>query len=139
MSKGRAGRPRKLSYWTLINALADGRKAGKSVRQIARELHVHPDTIYSTAKHFEIDIPLVLRGIPPKTWQTAPNNGESTQVAELAEVPPKPVEPKPQPEKNLLRLTAADFCGPNRGDAGRASSAGSADKQLARYRRLKGY
>jgi|SRR5215472_7198306 len=56
MSKGRAGRPRKLSNWTLLNALADGRESGKTVRQIARELHVSVDTVYASAKHFEIDI-----------------------------------------------------------------------------------
>lgn len=79
MSKSQAGRPRKLSNWTLLNALADGRKAKKSVRQIARELHVHPDTLYATAKYFEINIPLVLRGIPPESWQTRPSNGELPQ------------------------------------------------------------
>ena len=60
MSKGRAGRPEKLNYSTLVSTLVAGRESGKSVREIARELHVHPDTIYATAKRFEINIPLVM-------------------------------------------------------------------------------
>jgi hypothetical protein len=52
-----AGRPPKLTEWTLTKALEDARRHSKSVRQFVRELHANPDTIDASAKRFGIDIP----------------------------------------------------------------------------------
>jgi hypothetical protein len=86
-----AGRPPKLTEWTLTNALEDARRDMKSIRQVARELHVHPDTIYASAKRFGIDIPSFFREFPAKGEQFALSNGESGEVLD-----PKPIsEPTP--------------------------------------------
>ena len=58
----------------------------KSVRQVARELHVNPDTIYASAKRFGIDIPSFFREFPAKGEQFAPSNGESGEILD-----PKPI------------------------------------------------
>ena len=71
-----AGRPPKLTKWTLTNVLEDARRHMKSVRQVARELHVNPDTVYASAKRFGIDIPSLFRDLPAKCDEFAPNNGE---------------------------------------------------------------
>ena len=81
-----AGRPPKLTKWTLTNALEDAREQMKSVRQVARELHVDPDTIYASAKRFGIDIPSFLRDFPAKSEDYAPNNGELGQVLDLTPI-----------------------------------------------------
>ena len=81
-----AGRPPKLTKWTLTNALEDARNNSKSVRQVARELHVNPDTIYASAKRFGIDIPSFLRDFSAKCDEFAPNNGELGQVLDVTPI-----------------------------------------------------
>jgi hypothetical protein len=81
-----AGRPPKLTEWTLTNALEDARRDMKSIRQVARELHVHPDTTYASAKRLGIDIPSFLRDFPAKCEESAPNNGELGQVHDVAPI-----------------------------------------------------
>ena len=46
--------------------------------------------------------------------------------------------PKPELKRNILRLSAADFAGPYRGNVGGESFAG-ADRLFGRYRRLRGF
>ena len=55
------------------------------------------------------------------------------QATEAVAIAAKTVESRPRPEKNALKLTAADFAGPCRGDAAR-----SVEGQFARYHRLRG-
>ena len=99
----------------LETALDDARRCTKSIRQVARELHVNPDTIYASAKRFGIDIPALLRSLPVRSEPLVTPVRESPQVIEHLGVT-TPVDLTPSPEKNILRLTAADFSGPFRGD-----------------------
>jgi hypothetical protein len=62
----------------------------------------------------------------------------SSKATEPLEASTKPVEPKPVPERNILRLFAADFAGPYRGNVGGEGFAG-ADRLSGRYRRLRGF
>ena len=59
------------------------------------------------------------------------------QATEAVAIAAKTVESRGRPEKNALRLSAADFCGSNLGEVRRSLRA--AGTMEDRYRRLRGY
>lgn len=87
-------RERKLSKWSLTNALSRSR----TVVETARYLNVHRDTVYENAKRFGIDISAVLGGIPS-----------------ASDTPATPVLPQPNPgappltEQEIAELDAAGW------------------------------
>ena len=54
------------------------------------------------------------------------------------ETKPQPTPPDPKLERDIRRLTAADFSGPDRGDVGGSGSVpGSPEELLSRYHKLR--
>jgi hypothetical protein len=69
--------------------------------------------------------------------QSTSDHAEQSSV-ECAAVSALVDRPKPELKRNNLRLSAADFAGPYRGNVGGEGFAG-ADRLFGRYRRLRGF
>jgi len=125
------GRPAKLTKYSVENALAKTRSvtgaaayAGVNRRSFQRAMQRFGIAFAAPSDRFAA----LLEPVAAKrTPTTAP---------EPVAIPAKPVEPKPRPEKNILKLSVNDFTGHCCGDAGRTSFAGTYGL-LGRYHRLR--
>ena len=122
------GRDRKLTKHVLLRAL----QTNGSVAEAARYLGVDRSTIGRSLKHFGLDkaalkggIAAGLSGFAAASAPISTNDAATSEAVEKA-------------ERTFAKLTASDFSGPYRGDLGCSAFLGTAEKQLARYRTLKG-
>ena len=125
------GRKRKLTKRTLLNALL----AARTVTGAAQQLGVDRRTVQRSLGRYGIRFDALLGGFTALSEPASTNDAPILEVASRA----NPTARKATAEANILRPKAADFSGRWFGDAGRGSRAATAEEQIARYRRLRGY
>ena len=126
------GRPAKLTKYSIENALA---RAG-SVTGAAAYAGVNRRSFQRGMQRFGVAFAAASDRFAVLFERVAAKPTPTTELERVA-IPAKPVEPTPSPERNILRLSATDFAGPCRGDAGRSHFA-SADGLLDHYHGLRG-
>ena len=91
------------------------------------------------ADRYGVDLATVFEHSATQLQSTSDRAEGSLQALEGGAVGSALVDrPKPELKRNILRLSAADFAGPYRGNVGGESFAG-ADRLFGRYRRLRGF
>jgi transposase-like protein len=103
-----SGKP-KLTKFLLARAL--GRSS--MITEIARELGVSRNTVYRSMKRWGLDTETLLREIATCPDTTAANSTAQPQTPQIQAVKDRDEAAKAKPERNIQRLTAADFTGVN--------------------------
>jgi transposase-like protein len=126
------GRPQSLTKHILERALS----GSGNLSSIARELGVSRDTVERSIRRWGLsDAVFLARNALDRRSIAAPKPVKDSITADVAEaLEPEQVIAKPL-ERDILRLTAADFAGSWRGDSGSVRR----DDIASRYRRLRGY